>query len=84
MLAFNEHSPEPEKTQLRGSQEAGVANSKHLFTTYLLGGRCRKAMLGVCEYSSVVERRTRHQKVAGLSPGRRGGRIVLSRVNFLC
>ena len=26
----------------------GVPNSKHYFTTSFLGGRCRKAMLGVC------------------------------------
>ena len=35
--------------------------------------------------SSVVERRTRDRKVAGSSPRRNGGgRIVFSRVNFLC
>ena len=31
-----------------------------------------------------IERRTRDQKVPGSSPGRSGGRIFFSRVNFLC
>ena len=31
-----------------------------------------------------IERRTRGRKVAGSSPSRSGGRIVFSRVNFLC
>ena len=30
------------------------ANSKHWFTTSFLGGRCRKAMLGVCLLWSVL------------------------------
>ena len=34
--------------------------------------------------SSVVERRTRGQKVAGSSPGMSGGKIFFSRVSFLC
>ena len=34
--------------------------------------------------SSVVESRTRDRKVSGSSPGRSWGRIILSRVNFLC
>ena len=33
---------------------------------------------------SVVKRQTRDRKVAGSSPSRSGGRIFLSRVNFLC
>ena len=33
---------------------------------------------------SVVERRTRDRRFAGSSPGRSGGRIFLSRVNFMC
>ena len=35
-------------------------------------------------YNSVLEQQTQDQKVLGLSPGRSGGRIVFSRVNFLC
>ena len=31
-----------------------------------------------------LERRTRGRKVAGLSPGMRGGRTFLSRVDFVC
>ena len=31
-----------------------------------------------------LERRTRDQKVASSNPGRKGGRIFFSRVNFLC
>ena len=34
--------------------------------------------------SSVMERRPRNRNVAGSSPGRSGGRIFFSRVNFLC
>ena len=34
--------------------------------------------------SPVVERRARDRKVAGSIPGKRGGRILFSRVNFLC
>ena len=34
--------------------------------------------------SSVLERRTLDRKVAGLNPGRSGGRIFFCRVNFLC
>ena len=34
--------------------------------------------------SSLVDRRTRDQKVASLNPGRSGGRIFFSRVNFVC
>ena len=31
-----------------------------------------------------LERRTRHRKVSGSSPGRSGGRTFFSRVIFLC
>ena len=34
--------------------------------------------------SVVTESRTRDRKVPGPSPGRSGGRIFFSRVNFLC
>ena len=33
---------------------------------------------------SVVERRTRDRKVSSSTPGRSGGRVFLSRVNFVC
>ena len=31
-----------------------------------------------------LERRTRDRKVVSLNPGRSGGRIFFSRVNFVC
>ena len=34
--------------------------------------------------SFLEERPTRHRKVSSSSPGRRGGRIFFSRVNFVC
>ena len=34
--------------------------------------------------SRMLERRTRDRKVAGSNPGRSGGRIFFSMVNFLC
>ena len=34
--------------------------------------------------AQLVEHRNCDQKVAGLSPGRKGGRTFFSRVNFLC
>ena len=37
------------RAYVRGVHAAAVANSKHWFTTsFLQGGGCRKAMLGVC------------------------------------
>ena len=36
------------------------------------------------ETAQWLERQTRDRKVAGSSPGRSGGRIYFSRVNFLC
>ena len=36
------------------------------------------------DIAQLVERRSRDRKVAGLVPGRRGGSIFFSRVNFLC
>ena len=36
------------------ARPVSVANSKHWFTTSFLGGRCRKAMLGVCSHATVA------------------------------
>ena len=44
-------------------------------------------ILDVCTEAGItqwLERRTRDRKVAGSNPCRRGGRILFSRVNFLC
>ena len=40
--------------------------------------------LGSRDSSVVIQHRTRDRKVAGSSPGRSGGRIFFSKVNFLC
>ena len=37
-------------TRVKGNWTSEFANSKHWFTTSFLGGRCRKAVLGVCRF----------------------------------
>ena len=37
-----------------------------------------------CQDSLLVERRIHDQKVVSFNPGRCGGRIFFSRINFLC
>ena len=41
-------STESPCTETSTESSPKTSNSKHCFTTSILGGRCRKAMLGVC------------------------------------
>ena len=54
----------------------GRAEQSRLPRAMFLRGRA-----GIAQW---LKRRTRDRKVPGLSPGRSGGRIFFSRVNFLC
>ena len=47
----------------RVTRTMSVANSKHWFTTSFLGGRCRKAMLGVCVHYTADEEQPEAKEV---------------------
>ena len=66
----------PESSQLRHSPRKARSFLHHSATTPCPSGRDGG--------SSVVERRTRDRNVSGSKPGRSGGRIYFSGVNFLC
>ena len=76
---FNELHPDCVASALcRGSSFKFPGSSRHIVTC-VSDNECLRA--GRVQW---LERRTRDRKFAGSSPGRSGGRIFFSGVNFLC
>ena len=60
-----------------GRNEDDIENNLEPYSTLFLAYfQCRNSLL--------VQHRTRDRKVASSNPGRRGGRIFFSRINFIC
>ena len=60
-------SPAGAAEQVFSPGSAFYANSKHWFTTSFLGGRCRKALLGVCLLCWLWLRQPLHSRVIAVA-----------------